>query len=246
MFDILPLTFSASASLYQSPLLKCCLCQQKHHTGKHLDALKQIMFDKLAFLVEEMDLDYIHHRFLCQHVELHWCCLAKVWWSHLLQNLFSLHAHSCAKSIHALQGPFSWCLCCHSLSILLTQALTAAWLPATADLSASTCWTFTDAARQHQLLRSASTTKWSTSALLAPFSAFVLQFKARFRTQRSLTGKRECINLKKFQRHEWESVHLDLTCAWMSLKGSIKQNLFSLQRSFIILIYLASAQLMPL
>lgn len=36
------------------------------------------MFDKLAFLAEEMDLDYIHHRCLCQHVVLHWCCLAKV------------------------------------------------------------------------------------------------------------------------------------------------------------------------
>lgn len=27
----------------------------EHHTGKHLDALKQIMFEKLALLAEEMD-----------------------------------------------------------------------------------------------------------------------------------------------------------------------------------------------
>lgn len=63
---------------------------------------------------------HIHHRCLCQHVIPHQCCITKFWCSHLLGNLFSLHAHSCAKSIHALQGPFSWCLGCHSLSIPLT------------------------------------------------------------------------------------------------------------------------------
>lgn len=64
--------------------------------------------------------DRILHRYILHHVRLRWCCLANLWWSHLLYNLFSLHVHSCAKSIHALQGPFSCCLCCHSLSIPLT------------------------------------------------------------------------------------------------------------------------------